>query len=47
MAEVCDLSTGTPAAAGFEPHAAALVAGQELYSRLAGVSLHAPSNITT
>lgn len=47
MAEVCDLSTGTPAAAGFEPHAAALVAGQELYSRLAGVSLRAASTITT
>jgi hypothetical protein len=46
MAEVCDLSTGAPAPAGCEAHAAALVDGQELYSRLAGISFRAASSVT-
>lgn len=45
MAEVRALSTGAPAPTGCEPHAAALVASQELYSRLAGIPLRAASSV--
>jgi hypothetical protein len=47
MADVRRLSAGGKASPGLEPHAAALVASQKLYSRLAGVPLTAAKRVAT
>lgn len=47
MEDVRRLSAGGAAPTGVEPQAAALVASEKLYSRLAGVSLNAASSVAT
>jgi hypothetical protein len=47
MADVRRLSAGGKASPGLEPHAAALVASQKLYSRVAGVPLNAAKRVAT